>query len=116
MLHRYYELLAEAIISYRDSGSLYLVTALGHRAGKVLGDEVVAVSTVRYWHAEYVKGDGLFRADERGHHSRDLLVMEEDIKQKFLKWSLAQAKDDSLSVDAARDYLNDDLLIKLEVF
>lgn len=114
VLHKYYELLAHAIITHRESGAHYVVLSLGFQAGKVLGDEAVAVSTVRYWHAEYVRREGVFRPDERGHHTRELLVMEEDIKNKFTKWSLRKAKTDDLSVEAAREYLNTELLITLE--
>lgn len=56
----------------------------------------------------------MFRADERGHHPRDVLIMEEDIKNKFVKWSLKKAKSDEPSADAARDFLNDELLCGLE--
>lgn len=80
----------------------------------VLGDELVVATTVRMWHAEYVNREGTFRPDERGHHTRELLIMEEDIKGKFMKWSLRQAKNDDLSVEAAREYLNTELLVTLE--
>lgn len=113
-LHRYYELLRDAIIAHRDSGTEYLVMPLGAQAARVLGDEQVAVSTVRYWHADYVMGNGLFRPDERGHYTRELLVMEEDIQRKFTKWSLLQAKNDDLSVEAAQEFLNNELLCSLE--
>lgn len=56
VLHKYYGLLAEAITEHQQSGALYVVTCLGAKAGQVLGDERVAVSTVRYWHADYVEG------------------------------------------------------------
>lgn len=104
-----------AIQDYSESRTHYFVTKIGGEAGQVLGDERVAVSTVRMWHAEYVKNGGVFRPDERGHYSRDILVMEEDIKQKFVKWSLLRAKADELSVQSARDFLNDELLITLDV-
>lgn len=113
VLHRYYTLLTEAILAYRDAGTLYLVTSLGTEAGKVLGEERVAVSTVRYWHFDYVDSNGMFRPDERGHHTRELLVMEEDINHKFTKWSLMQAKKDDLSVASAREFLNNNLLSSL---
>lgn len=114
VLHKYYELLAQAITAYRENGSHYLVCTLASQAGKVLGEEVVVASTVRYWHAEYVSRGGTFRPDERGHHTRELLIMEEDIKNKFIQWSLRKAKHDDLSVEAARDYLNSELLVTLE--
>lgn len=113
VLRKYYELLMQAIRSYRENGTHYLVTALGTQAGKILGDEVVAVSTVRYWHSQYVTNDGKFRPDERGHHTRELLILEEDVKQKFTKWSLLQAKSDDLCVEAARNFLNQELLVTL---
>lgn len=115
VLHRYYELLEDAINQYQTFGTPYLVTSIGAKAGKILGDEAVAVSTVRYWHATYVDGDGVLQPDERGHHTRELLIMEEDIQRKFVKWSLAQAKAEDLSVESARDYLNNQLLNTLEV-
>lgn len=115
VLHRYYELLEDAIHQYQTVGTPYLVTSIGAKAGKVLGDEAVAVSTVRYWHATYVDGDGVLKPDERGHHTRELLIMEEDIQRKFVKWSLAQAKAEDLSVELAREYLNNQLLNSLEV-
>lgn len=115
VLHKYYELLAHAIVEHQDSRAHYLVTNLGVQAGRVLGEEVVAVSTVRIWHADYVSGNGFMKPDERGHYTRDLLIMEEDIKNKFVKWSLGKAKADELCVETARDYLNNELLISLEV-
>lgn len=72
------------------------------------------VSTVRYWHANYVEGDGILKADERGHYTRELLVTEEDVKNKLVKWSLKAAKDSELSVLSARAFLNDELLCNLE--
>lgn len=115
VLHRYYELLSEAITEYQESGAHFLVTDVGTRAGKVLGEEMVVVSTVRSWHAQYLEGNGVLRPDERGHYTRELLVMEEDVKHKFSKWSLRRAKADDLSVESARDYLNNELLVKLDV-
>lgn len=41
--------------------------------------------------------------------------MEEDVKSKFTRWSLLKAKSDDLSVEAARDFLNQELLNTLEV-
>lgn len=114
VLHKYYELLVHAITCHRESGAHYTVLSLGFQAGQVLGDEAVAVSTVRAWHAEYVRAEGVFRPDERGHYTRDLLIMEEDVKTKFTKWSLAKAKGDDLSVETAQEYLNTELLIGLE--
>lgn len=114
VLRRYYELLSETIRAYQVHGITYIVGALAVRAGKVLGEDAVAVSTVRLWHVEYVENKGKFRPDERGHYTRELLVMEEDIKNKFVKWSLGKAKHDDLSVEAAQDYLNKELLNTLE--
>lgn len=114
-LHKYYGLLAQAIIAYTETGCNYLVVPLAAQAGQVLGDEAVAVSTVRYWHIDYASGEeGIFKADERGHYTRELLILEEDLQQKFVKWSLKMAKKSDLSVAAARDYLNDELLNNLE--
>lgn len=113
-LCKYYQLLSNAIVSFRNGGKSYLVVELAKQAGKCLGDEAVASSTVRYWHADYVNGSGRLQPDERGHHTRELLVLEEDVHSKFVKWSLKQAKADDLSVDSARDYLNNELLNSLE--
>lgn len=88
---------------------------LAASAGQILGDEAVVSTTVRLWHYEYVTGKGILRPDERGHYTRELLVMKEDIKHKFVKWSLSAARKSELSVVAARDFLNDKLLINLEV-
>lgn len=116
VLHRYYDLLADAITAHQNDGVRYMVVALGAEAARVLGEDRVAVSTVRYWHADYVNGtEGIFRPDERGHYTRELLVMEEDILRKFTKWSLTKAKKDELSVEAAQGYLNNELLNTLEV-
>lgn len=115
VLHKYYELLVDAIQSYRNDGYHYLVNQLALEAGKSLGDDAVAVSTVRYWHVNYLEGGGVFKPDERGHYTRELLINEEDVKAKFVKWSLKAAKDSDLSVESARDYLNDKLLSTLEV-
>lgn len=113
-LHRYYELLENALTTYQSTGQHFLVLPLVAQAARVLGEDRVAPSTVRLWHADYVEGDGVLRADERGHYSRDLLVMEEDVKSKFVKWSLSKAKHDDLSVEAAQEYLNNELLSSLE--
>lgn len=40
--------------------------------------------------------------------------MEEDVKSKFVKWSLKKAKADELDVQAAKDFLNTELLNTLE--
>lgn len=106
VLRRYYELLTDAIFAYRMNGIHYIVGALAIKAGKVLGEEAVAASTVRLWHVEYVERKGEFRPDERGHYTRELLVMEEDVKSKFVKWSLGKAKADELSVEAAQEFLS----------
>lgn len=70
-LHRYYELLADAITTHQWNGQHYLVLPIVAQAARVLGEDRVAPSTVRLWHADYVEGEGVFRADERGHYSRD---------------------------------------------
>lgn len=114
VVRRFYELLTESIIAYAENGTHYLVTNLASRAGRVLGGESVVGSTVRLWHAQYVGAGGIFQPDERGHHTRELLIMEEDVKHKFTKWSLRQAKSDELSVESARDFLNNELLSSLE--
>ena len=49
-------------------------------------------------------------ADGRGHYERELLINEEDLHRKFTKWSLRTAKSDTLSVEAARDWLNKHIL------
>lgn len=115
VLHRYYELLENAIERYRSDRTPYLLQTIGAKAGKILGDDAVAVSTVRWWHATYVAGDGVLQPDERGHYTRELLITEEDVQKKFVKWSLSQAKNDELSVEAARDFLNNQVLNTLEV-
>lgn len=115
VLRRYYELLADAIMRRQEEGAHYLVVSLGAQAGEVLGEDQVAVSSVRLWHAEYFNGNGLLRADERGHYTRELLVTEEDVNNKFVKWSLKMAKNDELSVESAQDFLNNELLCSLEV-
>jgi len=38
--------------------------------------------------------------------------MEDDIKLKFTRWMLSQAKKEKLSVELAAKYLNEDLLVK----
>lgn len=114
-LNRYYDLLAEAIRKYHECGAPYLVYLLAALAGKCLGDEVVGGSTVRLWHTQYVEGKGCLRPDERGHYTRELLILEEDINQKFVRWSLAKAKSDELSVESAQEFLNNHLLNGLEV-
>lgn len=114
VLHRFYGMLTDAIVAHRDEGIVYIVAALAYEAGQVLGEEAVAVSTVKYWHLDYVDKGGKFTPDERGHHSRELLVNEEDVKRKFVKWSLLKAKSDELDVESARDFLNNELLNTLQ--
>lgn len=114
-MNRYYDLLAEAIKNYHACGTPYLVCMLAALAGECLGDEAVGGSTVRLWHGQYVEGEGCLRPDERGHYTRELLIMEEDMNQKFVRWSLAKAKSDELSVESAQDFLNNHLLNVLEV-
>lgn len=41
--------------------------------------------------------------------------MEEDLQRRFVKWSLKAAKGSELSVVAARDFLNNELLANVEV-
>lgn len=117
VLNRYYELVADAISTHQrtDGNAHYLVSAIASQAGRALGDERVVDTTVRLWHYQYANGKGLFKADERGHHTRELLILEEDIKGKFVKWSLSKAKTDDLSVESAQEYLNTQLLNTLEV-
>lgn len=114
-LNHYYEYLAAAITTYQECGIPFLVYNIAALAGKSLGDEFVGGSTVRLWHAQYVEGNCVFKPDERGHHTRELLILEEDINQKFIRWSLAQAKSDDRSVESAHDFLNNQLLNTLEV-
>lgn len=114
-LNRYYDLLADAITRYQECGAPYLVYVLAALAGKCLGDEAVGGSTVRLWHTQYVEGNGCLRPDERGHYTRELLILEEDINQKFTTWSLAKAKSDDLCVESAQDFLNNQVLNVLEV-
>lgn len=112
-LNKFYELLAQAIVSFNTDEKYYRVHDLADCAGKALGEESVSGSTVRIWHAQYVQG-GKLRPDERGHYTRELLVAEEDVKQKFVQWSLRAAKADELSIELARDFLNNELLNALE--
>ena len=107
ILRRYYELHESAL----QSGESFEAYDLAAEAGSSL---VPAVSydlcTVRRWHAQYVESGGTLLADGRGYYERELLINEEDINRKFIKWSLKQARKDELSVEAARDYLNNELL------
>ena len=52
-----------------------------------------------------------FAADQRGKWQRELLILEEDLLHKFRKWMIKQTKAEDLSVEAARTYLNDELLV-----
>jgi len=60
-----------------------------------------------------MEGNGKVKADERGYYERELLINEEDLKRKFIKWSLRAARSDELAVEAARDYINEEIMAKL---
>ena len=110
VLREYYALLDEAIVG----ADFYCVYDVASRAGMVLGRKhAVHHSTVRRWSAEFIAGQGQLKPDERGHYTRELLVMEEDVNNAFVKWSLGKAKKDDLSCEEARDYLNGTLLAAL---
>lgn len=114
-LRKYYEILSEAISSHQLEGKPYLVHSIASMAGRILGGDAVGGSTVRLWHTDYTNNNGKLSPDGRGHYTRELLIMEEDIHRKFVKWSLMKAKADDLSVESARDFLNLQLLNTLEV-
>lgn len=115
-LRKYYEILSEAISLHQVEGKPYVVHSIASLAGRILGEDAVGGSTVRLlWHTEYTNNDGKLSPDGRGHYTRELLIMEEDIHRKFVKWSLKKAKADDLSVESARDFLNLELLNTLEV-
>lgn len=115
VLNKFYDLLTQAITSFQACGQYYKVHDIAALAGQALGKEAVGGSTVRIWHAQYVESKvGMLRPDERGHYTRELLITEEDVKQKFVQWSLRAAKADDLSVELARDFLNNELLNTLE--
>ena len=66
--------------------------------------------TVRKWSGEYIGNGGTVNVDGRCHYECELLINEEDLNRKFTKWSLRAAKSDTLSVEAARDWLNEHIL------
>ena len=66
--------------------------------------------TVRKCSGDYIGNGGTVNADGRGHYERELLINEEDLHRKFTKWSVRTAKSDTLSVEAARDWLNEHIL------
>ena len=107
ILRRYYEL-HESALQSRESFETYDLAA---QAGSSLAPAVSYDGhSVRRWHAQYVESGGTLLADGRGYYERELLINEEDINRKFIKWSLKAARKDELSVEAARDYLNKELL------
>jgi len=111
VLRDYYARLVDAIKQFLEHGQHYTVYDVAAAAGCVLGDEhAIDHRSVREYSADYIKGGGVLQPDGRGHYTRELLINEEDVHRKFVKWSLASAKKDALSVEAARDYLNDVLL------
>ena len=69
--------------------------------------------TVRDWYHQYLELKGSLKPDGRGTYERELLVAEEDVNRKLTKWCLRGAKKDDLSIDSARDYLNNELLPSL---
>ena len=107
ILRRYYELHESAL----QSGESFEAYDLAAEAGSSLAPAVsYDHHSVRRWHAQYISSGGTLLADGRGYYERELLINEEDINRKFIKWSLKQARKDELSVEAARDYLNKELL------
>ena len=66
--------------------------------------------TARAWRFEYEQNEGQFELDGRGKWQRELLIHEEDLARKFHKWMVVTAKEERLSVEAAREYLNGTLL------
>lgn len=108
-----YTLLAAAIRRHQETGQLYETVQLAKEAAGGLGYESINERVVRLWHAEYLAGNGTLKADGRGYYTREILILEEDLKNKFTRWCLRSAKKDDLSIDAVLDYLNDDLLPSL---
>ena len=76
----------------------------------------LGASTLRTWRHEFMtsaedsEARG-FAPDRRGKWERELLIHEEDLKLKFRKWMVKQAKGESLSKEAACKYLNEELLV-----
>ena len=65
--------------------------------------------TVSGWRLDFEAG-GRFSLDGRGKWERELLIHEEDLQRKFHKWMVSTARAETLSVEAAQEYLNSTLL------
>ena len=70
----------------------------------------IDAETARAWRFEFEQNAGKFELDGRGKWERELLIHEADLARKFHKWMVATARDEKLSVEAAREYLNGTLL------
>ena len=85
-----------------------VVVAAAQAAGKYFGYNE---HTVRIWRTDFeIDGECRFGRDSRGTWPRELLIHEENLKKKFNKWMRKAAKEETLSVDSALQYLNTDLL------
>lgn len=89
VLVAYYDKLLKA----NELGVAYSVYECAEAAAGVLGDGFnVTHRTVRAWSAQYIKTGGKTQPDGRGYYERELLINEEDLKRRFVKWSLRSAK------------------------
>merc|ERR1712226_645074 len=48
----------------------------------------------------------MLKPDERGRYTREIIIMEEDLKLELVRWCMSAAKSDDLSMASARDYIN----------
>ena len=84
-----------------------LLVNLAKRAGE---GAFVSASTLLMWHRECVRYDAHFPLDCRGKHEWDYLLCNEDLWFKFETRMTEMAGDETLTLDAAQAYVNNDLL------
>ena len=81
-----------------------------------VADEVCTVvglksgSTILNWHWSYIKHDAHFPPDGRGAHGRNYLLSNEDLQLRFKLHMQQMAGDETLTVDAATEWVNEVLL------
>lgn len=77
-------------------------------------DGCVSGRTIREWLSCYVGNGCKIQLPSRGKWQREILILEEDLREAFVRWMKQQAKKESLDVDAGLKYLNEVLLKEVD--